>query len=117
MHKKPLDMIEMARAIRPNELDDGLYFLWMVTIEMRVLFEVFGVEDPNEIEGNDLVVGPPHDDIYWTYLVSMIDFATGNFESYAHSKALADKAWNNFVKHYHCKGGCTAPTYFGGEDR
>ena len=109
MHKNPSDVIEIARLIRPNELDDSLLHVWYVTIECRVVFDVLGVKNVDELMYTDLTVGPPHDDIYWTYIVSMIDFATGNFESYVHSKALADKAWNDFVKHYHNRGVCTEP--------
>ena len=116
MHKQASDVIEIVRLIRPGDLDERLLYVWLLTIETKVMFDVLEVKSIKDITYNDLTVPPPHDDLYWTYLVSMIDFTTGNFEAYVHSKALADKAWNDFVKHYHSKSVCTEPKRLGGDN-
>ncbi len=100
MKKRPSEIIQLVHQMRPNDLDDQLLFFWLSNLEYRVLYEVFEGEDGDQPQG-ELQVGPPHDDIYWTYLVSMVDFATGDVQAYAHSSALAEKAWKNFRKYYH----------------
>ena len=102
MRKRASQMLLMARQMRPCELDDDVLYLWLSTLEYRVLYEVMG-EEATEIVETDLLVAPPHDDIYWTYLVSMIDFSKGDMQSYAQSSALAEKAWKRFVQCYHQK--------------
>ncbi len=108
-HRSPGEIIQLVRRIRPTELDDEVMFLWLATLECRVFYEVLGGENIESEELVKLLVGPPHDEIYWTYLVSMVDFAKGDMQAYAQSSALAEKAWKRFVQHYHQKGyGCIA---------
>ena len=100
MAKKPTEMVELVNEMRPNELNDDLLYFWLSNLEFRVLYEVLEGQDGDQPVGV-LQVGAPHDDIYWTYLVSMIDFATGDMEAYARSSALAERAWKSFCKYYH----------------
>ena len=55
MRKRASEMLLMARQIRPCELDDDVLFLWVATMEYRVLYEVMG-EEPTELLGSELLV-------------------------------------------------------------
>jgi len=99
MNKKPTEMVQLVHQMRPNDFEDGLLYFWLSNLEYRVFYEVFEQEAPET--ASTLQVGPPHDDIYWTHLVAMVDFAMGNMEAYAHSSALAEKAWKAFRQYYH----------------
>ena len=99
MKKRATEILELVRLMRPNDLEDQLLFFWLSNLEYRVLYEVF--EGDGDQPQGELQVGPPHDDIYWTYLVSMVDFATGDMDAYAHSSVLAERAWKNFRQYYH----------------
>lgn len=102
MRRRITEMIQMARQMRSHEISDEVMYLWLCGIEYRVLYEVMESE-PVELLGSEVLVGPPHDDIYWTYLVSMMDFAAGDMQAYAQSSALAERAWKRFVQCYHGK--------------
>lgn len=98
------EILYMVQQLRPNELDETLIIWWLSTIEHRVLYEILGKEDlESETSEERMLIGPPHDDVYWTHLLAMIDFACKDFESYKYSSAMAEKAWQECAKHYHHK--------------
>ena len=93
---QPQEIIDLVCLMRPNELGFALDF-WLSEIECRVLNEMYD-GDESLLTPERLLLGYPYGDVYWTHLLSMVDLATGNLESYKISRAMADKAWSYFIR-------------------
>ena len=77
-------VIELVDDIKPNAFSDAVKTQWLNECEGVIQTEVMLLDvaacisysyerDKDAV----LLVQPPHDKVYWTYLVAMIDFANG----------------------------------------
>ena len=97
MERIPSDeILRIAKSMRPTELDYELHF-WLSEIESRVVNEMYD-GDESVVKPGLLLLGFPFGDVYWTYLVCMVDFSRGDLESYKISRAMHEKAWSYFIR-------------------
>lgn len=97
--------VSIALAMRPCELSEDTLTYFVNELEAELATEVRGeaAEDVTTLDG--LAVPAPYDRVYWTYLVSLIDLATGNTVSYALSRALFEQAHDAYARWYQRTGG------------
>ena len=99
------DVIEHVDELRPgNPCSDDMKTNWINNLESRIQTEVF-LLGPGELISHDygedaekeLLVGPPHDDMYCTYLQAMIDFAQGEYKQYHNTITMYNAMWASFA--------------------
>lgn len=100
-------IISLADIVKPNAFDSKTKTTWVNSIEGKVQTEVMLIPSEDTIQydfdtdaGTELLVLPPHDLLYSTYLMAMIDFANGEFAKYRNSMELFNSQWGEFVRYY-----------------
>ena len=100
------DVIRLACSMRVNELDELTLTTLLVELENLLAVEIRGeTPDSPSLLDTDLVIPPPFQHVYWTYLVAMIDLAARDLESYKVSYALFCEARDTYARWYHRTGG------------
>ena len=86
--------IAAADELRLNTVSDEQKTRWVHELDCRVA-EVMGVEEPEWEFPSDreLLMPCPHEDIYVTYLVAMIDHYNGENELYINDVTVFDKQY------------------------
>ena len=100
--------IELACALRPNELGEEALSHFLEELEANLATEVRGerkCSSCSPVTRDELAVPSPFDRVYWAYLVSLIDLAAGDAEAYAMSRALFEDARNAYARWYQRTGG------------
>ena len=90
------DLFGLIQTLRQAESDDTFewtYLPLLEHIEHRVIHEVLEKDWP--IDPGILVLDPPYDDVYWTYIMSMFDLKEGKMEQYREGQKLFLAAWKN----------------------
>ena len=100
------EAIAAADAEKPNAFDEKTKFEWLRRLEGHLMANVF-LMAPAQIRELDmdyetdmdrqLLVDPPHDDIYPLYLKAKIDEGNGEYNKYADSMAIYNSAYTEFV--------------------
>lgn len=90
-------VIALADEIKPNAFSNAVKTAWINEVEGLVETEIW-LRAPDDIteyeypaEGEpdtELLVKPPHDKIYISYLIAMIDFANGEYDRYDNTVAM-----------------------------
>ena len=93
------EIVSLVNQMRPNELDEVTLYFWLAHVEYSVLQELFDGDNSYSKEGY-MTLGFPYNDVYWTYMLSMVDLALGNLESYKYTHAMAQKAWERLIRSY-----------------
>jgi len=101
------DAIRRVDDIKPNSFPDETKFRWLNDLEGRLAFNVFlmaGAELryfqyrwPGDLD-TELLVQPPHDDIYPALLTAKIDGANGEFELYQNAMSAYNELYGDFVR-------------------
>ena len=100
------DAIELADEMKPNAFSNKVKLFWINALEGRVAADVF-LMAPAEIAAlhyteedmeTELLVLPPHDDIYPLWLQARIDEANGEYNKYANSMQIYNEHYGNFVR-------------------
>ncbi len=86
------DVISYVDRIKPNAFDTADKLLWLNEVEGLVQTEIMllAVDDmveytPETDLSTELLLRTPHDKIYRSYLVAMIDLANGEYDRYANT--------------------------------
>ncbi len=102
--------VELACALRPNELGEAVLTHFVEEREANLALEIRGekrCEPCTPVTRDELAVPPPFDRVYWAYLVSLIDLAAGDAEAYAMSNGLFERARAAYAKWVQRTGGRT----------
>jgi hypothetical protein len=104
------EVIDLTCALRPNELDRTVLTRLLLELEALLAVEVRGEgavppKHPHVAGRECLTVPAPFDRLYWTYLVSMIDLASGDSAAYRISEALFTEARDAYARWYQRTGG------------
>ena len=97
----------MATAIKPNKYPSEVMTAWINEVEGIVQTEIMLIS-PEDIIMYDyetnantkLLALPPHDKIYYLYLLAMIDFANGEYERYQNSITMFNAALDEYTAWY-----------------
>ena len=95
----------MADEIKPNAFSEEVKTSWVNEAEGMVQTEVMlvAIEDVityswEKDKGTELLVRPPHDKLYWTYLTAMIDFANGEYNKYQNTMQLFNAYFSEYMR-------------------
>ena len=98
-------VISMVDSIKPNAFDDEAKTAWINECEGLVQTEVLLWASDEIItytyewdQEKTLLVRPPHDKIYWTYLSAMIDFANGEYNKYQNTMQMFNSFFGEFMR-------------------
>jgi len=101
------EAIQWVDDIKPNSFSDETKLKWLSALEGRLALNVFllaGVElryfqygYPADMDA-ELLVQPPHDDIYTAYLAAKIDEANGEYELYQNSMTTYNGLFGGFAR-------------------
>lgn len=100
------EAIDWADEMKPNAFTSEAKLAWLNALEGRIAADVF-LMAPAEIAAlryteedmeTELLVAPPHDDIYTLWLQAKIDEANGEYNKYANSMQIYNEHYGNFVR-------------------
>lgn len=99
------NVIDFVDEIKPNAFSNEVKTRWLNECEGLVQTEVF-LFAPKEIlvyryeqhKNTPLLVDPPHDKLYWTYLAAMVDFANGEYNKYQNSMQMFNSFFGEFMR-------------------
>lgn len=100
------EAIELACVLRPNELERAALERLLFELEVRLSVEVRGekpsdgVQHLHAVPSGKLAIPAPFDRIYWAYLLSMIDLASGDADGYRITGALFNEARDAYACWY-----------------
>lgn len=97
--------LQLADALSPNALDLELKYHFLSEVEGLIQSEVMLLPPADIIvydisrhdDNTELLVRPPHDKLYVSYLAAMFDFANGEYSKYANKIEL----FNAYYREYH----------------
>lgn len=97
--------IRLADGMKENAFADEIKTAWLNEAEGLVQTEIF-LWAPEEIvtydwatdQDKELLVHPPHDKLYWTYVTAMIDFANGEYNRYQNTMQRFNADFSEFMR-------------------
>ena len=100
-------VIRLVDDIKPNAFSDEAKTAWLNEAEGLVQTEVLLLA-PEEIivysweedKETELLVKPPHDKLYWTYLTALIDFANGEYLKYQNTLQMFNSHFGEYMRWY-----------------
>ena len=103
-------VIQMVDDIKPNAFTNATKTGWLNECEGLVQTEVMLIAiediityDYTEDANTELLVAPPHDKLYWTYLTALIDFANGEYNKYTNTMQLFNSYFGEYMRWYAAK--------------
>lgn len=104
----PRKAIQRADEAKPNAFPEEAKFDWLMSFEGRVAANVL-LAMPNELseimsrgfsDGMDeeLLIKPPHDELYVLYLKACIDKENGEYSRYADTMQIYNEAYGDFAR-------------------
>lgn len=101
------EIIERVDEIKPNAFSSTVKTEWLNALEGRIAADVlllapaeigqlrYSYQEDRETE---LLVSPPHDDIYVLWLQAKIDEANGEYNKYQNTMQIYNEHYGNFVR-------------------
>lgn len=103
------EVLALVAELKPHDHSEAVMLHWLDEIEQKVALEIHGKArggvDPLYNAKEQLSVPAPYDRIYWTYLMSMLDFVSGNSEHFENSNALFKEAYADYARYVQRQGG------------
>lgn len=100
-------VIGMVDDIKPNAFSNETKTQWLNECEGVIQTEVMLLDVAACISYSyerdkdaQLLVQPPHDKVYWTYLVAMIDFANGEYNRYQDTVQMYNAFFGEYMRWY-----------------
>lgn len=97
----------LVDTLAPNGVEASVKLRWLCELEGRIRVELKH-QPPAELSleiGSDLSVPYPFDQLYWMYLVAMIDFINHDCSRYENSAAMFNMAYRSYAKWLQREGG------------
>ncbi len=105
------EVLALVAELKPHDHSDTVMLRWLEELEQKVALEIHGKMrggiDPLYNAKEQLSVSAPYDRIYWTYLIAMLDFVSGNLEHFESSNALFKEAYADYARFVQRQGGHT----------
>jgi hypothetical protein len=99
------EVITAADEQKPNAFTNEQKTRWINDIEGKMQTEIFLFAPPQVIcytyekdKNCELLADPPHDQIYISYLNTMIDFANGEYDRYGNTQQLFNSQYKEFMR-------------------
>lgn len=104
---KVQEALDFVDGLRPNGYDETQKAHWLNELEGKVQLLIHHCPQSEAVAYNlpedadrTLLVPPPFDRLYWTWLCAMIDFANGEYDKYQSSMAMANDAYSEYARWY-----------------
>jgi len=104
---KVREAIERADDVKPNAFDSKTKAAWLNALEGRIAASVFLLAPaeirqlqyhvPEDLE-TELLVAPPHDDIYALWLQAKIDEGNGEYDRYQNTMQIYNEHFGSFLR-------------------
>lgn len=101
------EVIELADDMKPNAFSNRVKVLWLNALEGRIAADVLLLA-PEEVRGlsyrypedldTELLITPPHDDLYLLWLQAKIDEANGEYDKYQNTMQIYNEYYGNFLR-------------------
>jgi len=101
------EAIRRVDDVKPNAFPEEAKLKWLSDLDGRLALNVFLMATaelrcfqysyPADLD-IELLVLPPHDDIYTAYLAAKIDEANGEYEKYQNSMTAYNSLYGDFVR-------------------
>lgn len=101
------EAIERVDEIKPNAFSSAVKTDWINALEGRIAADVLLLA-PAEIaqlryaypadQNTELLIDPPHDDIYTLWLAAKIDEANGEYNKYQNTMQIYNEHFGDFVR-------------------
>lgn len=101
------EAIERVDEIKPNAFSSAVKTDWVNALEGRIAADVLLLA-PAEVkqlrytypedQNTELLVDPPHDDIYTLWLAAKIDEANGEYNKYQNTMQIYNEHFGDFVR-------------------
>ena len=102
------EVLALVAELKPHEHSEAVLLRWLEELEQKVACEIHGKTPdaiiPSGSMGDQLLVPAPYDRMYWTYLVAMLDFVSGNLELFDRSNALFKESYADYARHVQRQG-------------
>lgn len=101
------EVIERVDAVKPNAFDSLAKVEWLNALEGRIAADVLLLAPAElgqlryrwpEDRDTELLLAPPHDDIYGLWLQAKIDEANGEYNKYQNTMQIYNEHYGNFVR-------------------
>lgn len=103
------EVLTFVQSVKPHEFEDAVMLRWLDELEKKIACEIhgkFGREDHyTGLSGDQLSVPSPYDKLYWTYLVSMIEFVQGTPDTYSFANGVFKEAYGEYARFVQRHGG------------
>ena len=96
-------IINIVDQIKPNAFPPEVKVMWLNEVEGYVQTYIHLVSSADVITydysvdaDTELLVPPPHNGVYWTFLTAMIDYGNGEYNKYQNTITL----YNSYIQEY-----------------
>lgn len=97
--------MNLVDTVMPNALPEAVKLRFLGEVEGRVRVELLG-EEPNTMAvfdastsaDTELSAPHPYDQLYWLYVVAMMDYISGDLARYENTATLFNAAYQNYGK-------------------
>ncbi len=100
-------IIEEVDTIKPNAFSPEQKVAWLNSLEGRIQTDIwlrFSREmapyDWKIDQNTQVLIEPPHDDIYGVWLQAQIDFANGEYDKYQNTMAVYNALWGDYLRYF-----------------
>lgn len=97
--------IAMADMMKPNAFTPTEKTQWINDCEGKVQLEVFLLASEEVVQydwetdrSTTLLVRPPHDKLYVSFLAAMIDYWNGEYNKYQNTMTMFNSQWAEFMR-------------------
>ena len=97
--------LKLVDAMMPNGVSDSVKLRFLGEIEGKVRVELLGEEPDGDMDFHDetpkgmvLCVPHPYDQLYLLYVMTMLDYISGDVARYENSAAIFNTAYQSYGK-------------------
>lgn len=98
--------LSFVDSLLPNALPQATKCRWLSELEGRIRVELLGqsaaAQAPltvSEAGDTALAVPFPYDQLYWMYLLALIEYTNGDYARYENGAALFNTAYRGYAKY------------------
>lgn len=99
------EAIDRVDRMKPNAFSCEQKTDWINEIEGKLQTEVFLFAPPQIVsyswdmdQDSELLAAPPHDRLYCSYLMAMVDFFNGEYNRYKNSSEFFNSQYREFMR-------------------
>lgn len=97
--------LSFVDSLLPNAIPADIKARWLRELEGRIRVELLGegpgdrTEAAGASDDAELSVPFPYDQVYWMYLMALIEYTNGDLARYENGAALFNAVYRNYAKY------------------